>query len=61
MWVFREAEISTTSVITKVSSLLESGEKMDYNETKTMYKKFWTEYQDCSMFEVDRKFSISID
>ena len=26
-----------------------------------MYKKFWTEYLDCFVFEVDKKFSISID
>jgi hypothetical protein len=28
---------------------------------KAMYKFFWTECQDYFMFEVDRKFSISID
>jgi hypothetical protein len=55
------AEISTTSMITKVPSSLELGEKMDYNETKTMYKKFWTKCQDCFVFEVDMKYSISID
>jgi hypothetical protein len=26
-----------------------------------MYKKFWTECQDCFVFEVNKKFSISID
>jgi hypothetical protein len=61
MRVSRGAEISTTSVITEVLSSLEPGEKTDYNETKTVYKFFWTECQDYFMFEVDRKFSISID
>jgi hypothetical protein len=54
-------EVSTASAITEVPSSLEPGEKTDYNETKTMYEKFWTECQDCFVFEVDRKFSISID
>jgi hypothetical protein len=61
MRVSRIVEISTTSATTDVLSSLESGEKMDYNETKTMYKKFWTECQDCFVLEVDRKYSISID
>ena len=26
-----------------------------------MYEKFWSECQDCYVFEVDKKFSISID
>jgi hypothetical protein len=34
---------------------------MDYNETKTMYKKFWIECQDCFVFKADTKYSISID
>ena len=34
---------------------------MDYNETKTMYEKFWSECQDCFVFEVDKKLSISIN
>jgi hypothetical protein len=61
MRLSRPAEVSTASAITKVPSSLELGEKTDYNETKTMYEKFWTECQDCFVFEVDRKFSISID
>jgi hypothetical protein len=54
-------EFSTTSAIIEVPSSLEPGEKTDYNETKTMYKKLWTKCQDCFVFEVDKKFSISID
>jgi hypothetical protein len=61
MRVSRGAEISKTSAITEVPSLLEPGEKIDYNETKIMYKKFWTECQDCFVFEVDKKVQISID
>jgi hypothetical protein len=61
MRLSRPAEVSTASAITKVPSSLELGEKTDYNETKTMYEKFWTECQDCFVFKVDRKFSISID
>jgi hypothetical protein len=61
MRLSRPAEVSTASVITEVPSSLEPGEKTDYNETKTMYEKFWTECQDCFVFEVDRRFSISID
>jgi hypothetical protein len=61
MRVSRGAEICTASTITKVSSSRELGEKTDYNETNTMYKKFWTECQDFFVFEVDKKFSISID
>jgi hypothetical protein len=34
---------------------------MDYNETKTMFEKFWIECQDFFVFEVDKKYSISID
>jgi hypothetical protein len=59
--ISRPADVSTASAITEVPSSLEPGEKTDYNETKTMYEKFWTECQDCFVFEVDRKFSISID
>jgi hypothetical protein len=61
MRVSQIAEISTASAITKVPSSLEPGEKTDYNETKTMYKKFWTECQGCFVFEVYKKYSISID
>jgi hypothetical protein len=61
MWVTRIGELSTTSAITEVPSSLEPGEKTDYNETKTMYKKLWSECQDCFVFEADKKFSISID
>jgi hypothetical protein len=61
MRVSRIAEISAASAITKVPSSLKPSEKTDYNETKTMYKKVWTECQDCFVFEVDRKYSISID
>ena len=48
-------------MITEVPSTLESEEKTDYNQTKTTYEKFWLECQDCFVFEVDKKFSISID
>jgi hypothetical protein len=61
MRVSRLAEISTASAITKDSSALEPGEKLDYNETKAMYESFWTECQDCFVFEVDTKYSISIE
>ena len=43
MKVYQLVKMSTASAITKVPSALEPGEKMDYNETKTMYEKFWTE------------------
>jgi hypothetical protein len=59
--VYQLVEMSTASAITKVPSALEPGEKMDYNETKTMYEKFWTECQDYFVFEVDMKYSISIE
>ena len=48
-------------MITEVLSSLEPAEKMNYNETKTMYEKFWSKCQDCIVFEVDKKFSLSID
>ena len=40
MRVTRPAEGSTASAVTDIPSTLEPGEKMDYNETKTMYEKF---------------------
>jgi hypothetical protein len=40
MRITRIGELSTTSAITEVPPSLEPGEKTDYNETKTMYKKF---------------------
>jgi hypothetical protein len=61
MWVSQPAEISTAFAITEVPSSLEPKEKMDYNEMKTMYEKFWSECQDYFVFEVHKKFSISID
>ena len=61
MWLSRPAKVSTASTITEVPSSLEPGEKMDYDERKTMYENFWLECQDCFVFEVDKKFSISID
>ena len=61
MRVYRPAEVSTSSTVTKIPSALEPGEKTDYKETKTMYKKFWSECQDCFVFEVDKKFSVSIN
>jgi hypothetical protein len=61
MRVFQPTEISIVSTITEVPSTLESDEKTDYNETKTMYKKFWTKCQDFFVFEVDTKYSILIE
>jgi hypothetical protein len=54
-------EMSTTSGVTEVLSNLEPGGKTDYLETKTMYEKFWTEYQKCFVWNVDTKYTISID
>jgi hypothetical protein len=53
MWVSQPAEISTAFAITEVPSSLEPKEKMD--------EKFWSECQDYFVFEVHKKFSISID
>jgi hypothetical protein len=61
MRVSRPAKISTVSAITEVLSAFEPGEKTNCNETKTMYKKFWTKCQDCFVFEVDTKYSKSIE
>ena len=63
MQISRPAEGSTASVViqSEIPSVLEPGEKTDYNEIKTMYEKFWSECQDCFVFEVDKKFSVSID
>jgi hypothetical protein len=36
-------EMSTASAIMKVPSKLEPEKKTDYEETKMLYKKFWTE------------------
>ena len=52
-------EGSTASTVIEILSEFELGENTDYNETKTMYEKFWSECQDCFVFEVDKKFSIS--
>jgi hypothetical protein len=60
MKVFEIIEMNTTSGIMEVPSELEPGQ-IDYLETKTMYEKFWTECQSCFVFEVDTKYSISID
>ena len=61
--VSRPAEGSTASAITQsdMPTVLGPGEKADYNETKTMYEKFWSECQECFVFEVNTKFSVSID
>ena len=61
MRVSRPAEGSTSSAVTEIPSALELGKKTDYKETKTMYEKFWSECQHCFVFEVDKKFSISIN
>jgi hypothetical protein len=61
MKVIGTVEMSTASAITEVPSELEPRRQTDYQETKTMYKKFWTDYQSCYVFEVDLKYSISID
>jgi hypothetical protein len=53
--------MSMVSATTKVPFALELDEKTDYNEIKTIYKKFWIECQDCFVFEVDTKYSILID
>jgi hypothetical protein len=61
MKVSQIAKMITASAITKVLSALELGEKMDYNETKTKYEKFWIECQDCFIFEVVTMYSILIE
>jgi hypothetical protein len=61
--VTRPAEGSTASAVTQsdMPTVLGPGESADYNETKTMYEKFWSECQECFVFEVNTKFSVSID
>jgi hypothetical protein len=54
-------EMNTASRITEVPSDFESSGKTDYLETKVMYEKFWSEYQEYFVFEVDTKYKISID
>ena len=61
MQVSRPAEGSIAFVLTKIPSDLEPRAKTDYNKTKTIYEKFLLECQDCFVFEVDKKFSISIN
>ena len=61
MRVSQPTEISTMSAITEDFFVLKPGEKLDYNETKAMYESFWTECQDYFVFEVDTKYSISIE
>ena len=41
MQISRPVEDSTTSAVKEISSELEPEEKTDYEETKTMYEKFW--------------------
>ena len=60
MQISRLAEASTTSVVTEIPSKLEARENTGYNETKTMYEKFWSKCQDNFVFKVD-KLSISIN
>jgi hypothetical protein len=42
-------------------SMTSGGGKTDYLETKKMYKKFWTECQECFVFQVDMNYTISIE
>jgi hypothetical protein len=42
MRVSRTTEISTTFAVIEVLSELELGRQIDYEETMTIYKKFWT-------------------
>jgi hypothetical protein len=58
---FGVGEMNTTSKVTQIPFDLELDEKIDYLETKTMYEKFWTECQECFVFEVDTKYTISIE
>jgi hypothetical protein len=61
MKVFGTAEMSSVIGIIEVPSNLKPSGITDYLETKTMYKKFWTKCQECFVFKVDTKYSISID
>jgi hypothetical protein len=61
MRISRTGEMSTTYGVMEVPSDLEPGGKMDYLETKTMYERFWTECQECFVWNVDTKYTISID
>jgi hypothetical protein len=54
-------EMNTIFGVTDVPSDLEPGGKTDYLETKKMYEKFWTECQECFVWKVDTKYTISID
>ena len=61
MQISRPAEASIASAVTEIPSELEPRDNKDYNETKIMYEKFWSECQDCFVFEVDKNFSVSIN
>ena len=60
MKVARPAEVSIGSALTEIPKDLEPGETTDYTETKTNYEKFWSECQECFIFDVDKKFSLHI-
>lgn len=57
----RIREMSIAFGVTKVPSDLKSNGKQTYLETKSMYKKFRTEYQKCFVYQSDEKYTISID
>ncbi len=55
------AEASTTSALTDLPAEYKHGVTVDYKEAKSIYEKFWTECQDCFVFQTDTKYEIEID
>ena len=57
----RAREMSTTYGVMEVPSDLKPGGKTVYLETKTIYEKFWTECHKCFVWNVDTKYTSTID
>lgn len=53
--------MNMASKVKQVPSDFELGGETNYLETKIMYEKLWTKYQECFVFKVDTKYKISID
>lgn len=53
-------ETSIASALTDVPAELTLGEDVDYGDAQKIYEKFWTECQDCFVFETVTKYKINI-
>ena len=56
-----ESEISIASALTEIPKVRQSGEVADYTSTTDIFEKYWTDCQDCYLFDISLKKELEVN